>query len=125
MAIRPSLRRTEYEAELIRQGFNVVTSDNGADSINRLRAGSVDLVVLESDLPSEGGEAVLEVMSTSGSLCDIPVLVVIPDFNWASTYRIARYRINDFAIQPCPVERFVSRVMGLAYGGLIPADQNK
>ncbi len=125
MAIRPSLRRSEYELELSRQGFEVVTAGTSVACIELLQACRADVVVLESDLPSGGGEAVLEVIAASPSLCDIPVLVVIPDLNWSSTYKIARYRIGDFAIQPCPAERLVSRVVRLAFGGLIPVDTGK
>lgn len=114
VAMRPSLRRNEYENELHRQGFDVVAAGTAIECVELLHATHTDVLVLESDLPRGGGAKVLEVMAANSSLCDIPVLVVIPDLNWSSTYQIARFRINDFAVQPVTADRLVSRVKRLA-----------
>jgi DNA-binding response OmpR family regulator len=120
VAMRPSLRRTEYHSELQRQGFDVISAESAIHCIELLRAVHTDALVLESDLPGGGGETVLEIMDMNSSLSHIPVLVVIPDLNWSSTYQISRYRIDDFAVQPVASEKLVPRVKRLLSRSLIP-----
>jgi CheY-like chemotaxis protein len=69
--------RTTLEAILRHHGHEVVTASSGADALQQLRAGPLpDLVLLDLMMPGIGGWDVIEAMSESPRLAEVPVVIL-------------------------------------------------
>lgn len=113
LAIHPSLARREYGAALMRQGFDVVTADDGLQCLERLRESLPDVLVIEPELPWGGGDGVLEMVHEELELHGTSVFVLTAERNRSAMYRISRFPNADFAMQPLGVQQLVERVRKL------------
>jgi CheY-like chemotaxis protein len=55
---------------------NIVTAENGREALEKMRAGPVDLVLLDIMMPELDGYGVLEELRTDTVLRDIPVVMI-------------------------------------------------
>ncbi len=113
LAMRSSHSRYNFELELARQGFQVVTAADGLSSLAVLRRITPAVVILEPELTWGGGEGVLAVMRSEPRLEDIPVLVLATQSDRSAIYRISQFPISDFLNQPASPQQVVARVMRL------------
>jgi len=65
----------EYRDHL-QDGFKFVTAQDGLECIARLREGAQDVLVLEPQLPSGGGDGVLTAMQALPELASVPVMIL-------------------------------------------------
>jgi CheY-like chemotaxis protein len=68
--------RTLLKAALVRQEYQVELANDGYEAIEKLGAGSFDLVLLDLDMPGWTGLDVLERMKANPDLRRIPVIIV-------------------------------------------------
>jgi CheY-like chemotaxis protein len=64
---------------LERSGYHVEVAENGAAGLDRVRRGSIDLIVLDIDMPIMNGRAFLAARATDAALSRIPVVVYSAD----------------------------------------------
>jgi DNA-binding response OmpR family regulator len=119
LALRPTLRRREYEHALRSDGFHVRAANHGIECLEELRTAQPDVLVIEPELCWGGAEGVLALLHEELSH-DISVLVLISDVDWSGTWGISHFRIDDLAVQPLSPERLVRRMRRLAFSRLIP-----
>ena len=74
----PELRSVLRQV-LERSGYHVVLAENGAAGLERVRDGSIDLIVLDIDMPIMNGRAFLASRARDTSLARIPVVVYSAD----------------------------------------------
>lgn len=72
-----------YQARLVREGIYVATARNGLDCLAELHRFEPDVLVLEPEMPSDGGEGVLEVMHDVYELPLVPVFIITSRENLA------------------------------------------
>jgi len=65
-----------YRKTLEREGFNILTAVDGADALEMLSHGGIDLVVLDLMLPKIHGLKVLEIIRADEVHKDLPVLIL-------------------------------------------------
>jgi CheY-like chemotaxis protein len=71
--------RTVLSSVLERSGYHVELAENGATGLERVRRGSVDLIVLDIDMPVMNGKAFLAARAADAALSRIPVVVYSAD----------------------------------------------
>ncbi len=69
------LRRL-LDKKLTREGYIVETAKDGKDGLEKMKKNKPDLILLDIIMPNMGGFELLEVMSKSKDLADIPVVIV-------------------------------------------------
>ena len=92
-----------YRSALRFSGFDVEIATDGVSALYLIDQGAPDVVVLDLHLPRLHGEAILQEITNSADLCDIPVIVVTgsdPSAGVAQAKAILR--------KPCPPERLLS-----------------
>jgi class 3 adenylate cyclase len=70
------LNRTILRRGLEREGHRVTTAEDGLEALAAMRAGQVDLVLLDIVMPNLDGFGVLEAMNDDLALRDIPVIMI-------------------------------------------------
>ncbi len=96
-----------------RQGFEVITTRNGLECVERLREQAPDVLVLEPELPWGGGDGVLAMMHDELDLADVPVMVLSSCRDPAMIRRVGRYLIRDYCSKPLSASQLVCRVRTL------------
>ena len=79
---------------------NVVTAENGREALEKMRAGPVDLVLLDIMMPELDGYGVLEELRTDTALREIPVVMIsaLEDIN--SVVRCIELGATDYLTKP-------------------------
>jgi adenylate cyclase len=89
------------------QGHTLVEATDGQDALERLRAGSFDLVLLDITMPRVDGYEVLRQMKGDPRLASVPVLMVSALNEFAHTARCIEAGAEDFL--PKPVDHVLLR----------------
>lgn len=110
LAITRSKSRTEFRLDLIRNGFDVVTADNGLECLQSFQSFSPDVIVIEPELLWGGGDGVLDVIREDPVLSEVPVLALTTKCNRTAIYSISQFAISDFWVQPIAPTQLTDRV---------------
>ena len=104
--------RALYAAFLSRAGFRVVEASNGAEGLERARALSPDLIVLDITLPvMDGAQMLAELRGDGGRAADVPVIVVTGQ-SFPGNWRDAIDRGCDaYLTKPCPLGDLLAAVL--------------
>ncbi len=70
------MNRDLLARHLKRQGYKVITAENGREALNVMAGTGLDLVLLDIMMPELNGYQVLQIMKADDVLCHIPVIVI-------------------------------------------------
>jgi len=76
--------RLSLQHLLERAGYRVLVAGNGAEGLEQLRSGRVDVVVLDIDMPVMNGRTFLAARSADAQLARVPVVVYSADLQPAA-----------------------------------------
>src|SRR3982750_686251 len=99
--------RTGLEIE----GYDVQVAEDGETGLDRARAWSPDLVMLDLMLPGMDGYRVLKTLREGGS--DVPVLILTARGEEADKVLGFRLGADDYVTKPCGVLELLARVGAL------------
>lgn len=60
---------------LVKRGYAVLTADGGAHALETVRAGRVDLILLDIEMPGMTGLEVLKELRKTSTRADLPVIM--------------------------------------------------
>lgn len=93
--------RYTLASRLEREGYaNVTTASDGRQALERLRAESFDLVLLDVMMPELNGYQVLEQMKASSRLRHVPVIMISAVDDMASVVRCIELGAEDYLPKP-------------------------
>lgn len=90
------------------EGYATREAENGADALQQLEAGDVDLVILDLEMPVLDGLALLETMAERG--LSTPSLVLTAHGSIEKAVRAVRLGAFDFIEKPPAIERILLAV---------------
>ncbi|MFQ5536858.1 MAG: ATPase, T2SS/T4P/T4SS family [Gemmatimonadota bacterium] len=106
----PSLRLVA-RAILERDGWSVTEAGDGGEALALLARGvSVDLVVLDVDMPVFGGKEVLNAIRSSVSTAGIPVVVLTGSSDAGLEVELLEAGADDYLRKPIDPPQFLSRI---------------
>ena len=79
---------------------NVVTAENGREALEKMRAGPIDLVLLDIMMPEMNGYEVLEQLKASTELRDLPVIVISALDEMDSVIKCIELGAEDYLAKP-------------------------
>jgi len=88
------LRRLE------RQGFRVAAAEDGLRAMEKIRAETFDLILLDIMMPKMNGYQVLETMKAEGQLRNVPVIVISAVDELDSIVRCIELGAEDYLFKP-------------------------
>lgn len=89
----------------------VTEADNGLDVLDQLEGGRIDLLVLDLVMPGMDGLEVLQVIRSSPSLRELPVVVVSAINDERGVADAIKLGITDYVTKPLRSERIAARLM--------------
>jgi DNA-binding response OmpR family regulator len=108
------LIRKLIRANLDGDGTRVIEAATGAEGARILQQAKIDLVLLDIGLPDVDGWSLLASLRASGSLPDVPFLVVSADP--PDRKQMERFGLNDYVQKPFDVRDLVLRIKHLIEG---------
>src|SRR6185503_11279917 len=81
-------------------GHKVETAENGRQALERLRAGSFDLVLLDIEMPEMNGYEVLELCLQDDELRNIPIIMTSSLDEIASVVKCVELGAEDYLNKP-------------------------
>ena len=94
-----------------RDGFDVISTDNGNNAIMLLTKHKVDLILLDMMMPGKSGYELVKLMQ-SGDYRDIPIIVMSGRFvedSYQNTLK-EEPNVKDYMVKPVKVEMLLYRV---------------
>lgn len=101
------------QVNLERQGYEVVTANDGREALEKVEAESPDLVVLDVMMPYMDGFEVLQNLRRNASTRDIPVIMLTAKAQDADVFRGWQSGVDCYLTKPFnPMEliAFVKRI---------------
>jgi len=92
--------RDVLSRQLQRQGYSVATAENGQQALERLRADTFDLVLLDIMMPEMDGYEVLQRLKTDEALRHIPVIMISALSELDSVVRCIGMGAEDYLPKP-------------------------
>ncbi len=99
------------KANLEIEGYDVQVAEDGAAGLDAVRAGGIDLVVLDLMLPALDGYRLLRVIRDEGH--EMPVLIVTARLEEADKVRGFRLGADDYVTKPFGLMELMARVEAL------------
>src|SRR5688572_24266844 len=99
-----------YRSTLRFSGFEVDAASDGLSALRLIDQSVPDVVVLDLHLPRLHGEAILQEITNSADLCDIPVIVVSGSDPPPMVAQAAA-----FVRKPCAPDRLLSIIEKIAH----------
>lgn len=106
---------------LERAGHEVRCSTGPADALKHLRAGSLDLVLLDLSMPGADGFDLLEALIEEPRFAGLPVAVYSGLSDPQSVARANRLGARDYLVKGTPWEELNRRIEALLASGGAPA----
>jgi two-component system alkaline phosphatase synthesis response regulator PhoP len=114
------------EVNLQRAGYEVVTAYDGREALEKVKAESPDLVVLDVMMPYMDGFEVLKNLKADPATAEIPVIMLTAKAQDADVFRGWQSGVDCYLTKPFnPMEllTFVKRIF--ESGSTLPADENQ
>jgi signal transduction histidine kinase len=86
--------------QVAQHGHRTATASTGPEALEKLKAESFDLVLLDVEMPGMTGHAVLEAMKADPNLRDIPVIMVTGVDELQSVVRCIQQGAEDYLTKP-------------------------
>src|SRR5262249_2603553 len=98
-------------SNLVREGYEVSIASSGTAGLERARATSPDLIVLDLMLPSMNGYTVLQRLRDAG--VETPVLIMTARGTEEDKLRGFGLGADDYIVKPCGLREILARVRAL------------
>lgn len=96
------------EMNLNKYGYEIYTVSTGLDAIRFLREQSVDLILLDIEMPIMNGLKTLEAIRKRPGMANIPVIFLTATANNESVIEACRLEAVDYVVKPyVPQDLFV------------------
>jgi DNA-binding response OmpR family regulator len=106
-----NVNRVMAKAVLEKQGFRVTEAVDGVEALEKLeRAGDVQVMVLDLDMPRLGGAEVLQRVRPSKATAGLPVIVLTGSESGDTEVEIMERGADDYVRKPIDGPRLVARV---------------
>ncbi|MBI4688374.1 MAG: response regulator [Nitrospirae bacterium] len=92
------------------KGFEVSFAENGLDAIEKLGAGSVNLVITDLNMPYMDGIELIKNIRANSDLSQIPILMVTTEADPEEQQRAYSAGANGYLIKPVTAEKVISNI---------------
>ncbi|HUF75581.1 MAG TPA: response regulator [Longimicrobiales bacterium] len=105
----PHIRRV-LDSMLGHEGFDVVLASGGAEALQAIASGRIDLVILDLIMPGASGLEVLAKIRTDADNSDTPVIILTAKGQDADREAAFAGGADDFLTKPFSPKKLVARI---------------
>ena len=95
---------------LVKRGYAVFTAEGGAAALAAVRAGNVDLILLDIDMPGMTGIEVLKTLRTTTTRADLPVIMATARDQGQDIVEALSLGANDYVTKPLDFPVVIARI---------------
>jgi class 3 adenylate cyclase/DNA-binding response OmpR family regulator len=110
LVVDDSREMREFVAQciLIPNGFEVVEATDGAEAVQKVREGGIDLMLLDLEMPKMNGFEVLDTLCTEQS--SLPVILMTSHGSEAIAVEVFRKGVRDYVIKPFTADEMLGAI---------------
>ncbi len=113
------------EYNLIKQGYEVLTSDNGRDGIQMAKKHRPGLILLDIMMPRMDGHQVCQNLKQDPELRDIPIIFLTARSDEQSEVRGLEEGADDYLSKPISIAKLMSRIKAVLRRAREPLETQK
>ena len=98
---------------LVKQGFNVVTAEDGTDGIQKAKAEQPDLILMDVVMPGLNGYQATRTLTRDEATRQIPIIVCTSKGQETDKIWGLRQGAIDYLIKPVNAEELLARIAAL------------
>lgn len=98
---------TLLQLGLEREGFKVVTADNGKDGLRRAYKNRPDVIILDVAMPEMDGWQVCQRLR---HMCDTPIIMLTASSNQKDVLKGFSLGVDDYLTKPCSFDELKARI---------------
>ena len=102
--------RDMLSRRLVKRGYTVLTADSGARALATVRAGSVDLILLDIEMPGMTGLEVLKALRETSTRADLPVIMATARDQGQDIVEALSLGANDYVTKPLDFPVVIARI---------------
>ncbi len=107
------MNRDMLSRRLIRRGYEVEFAVNGREGVDKARAGTYDLVLMDMSLPEiDGWEATRQLRATPETK-DLPIIALTAHAMAGDRDKALEAGCNDYDTKPIEIDRLLSKIAAL------------
>ncbi|MEA3221877.1 MAG: response regulator, partial [Thermodesulfobacteriota bacterium] len=95
---------------LIREGFEMITSYNGEDALKLVKGKSPDLIILDLMLPGMDGLEVCRILKRNSSTFSIPIIMLTAKGEETDIVTGLELGADDYIPKPFSIKEIIARV---------------
>ena len=108
-----ALNRDMLSRRLGRAGFTVITAEDGAAALDKMRANAPDAVLLDMNLPVKDGWTVASEAKQDSALATIPIIALTAHAMEADRQKALSAGCDDYATKPIDFPALVAKLEAL------------
>ena len=108
-----ALNRDMLSRRLGRAGFTVITAQDGAAALDKMRANAPDAVLLDMNLPVKDGWTVASEAKQDSALAAIPIIALTAHAMEADRQKALSAGCDDYATKPIDFPALVAKLEAL------------
>ena len=102
--------RDMLSRRLVKRGYAVLTAESGARALEMVRAESVDLILLDIEMPGMTGLEVLKALRETSTRADLPVIMATARDQGEDIVEALSLGANDYVTKPLDFPVVIARV---------------
>lgn len=102
--------RDMLSRRLERKGFTITIAIDGQDGVNKARAASYDIILMDMSLPVIDGWEATRILKNDPTTADIPVIALTAHAMSGDKEKAIEAGCNDYDTKPIDLERLLGKI---------------
>ncbi|NVD08038.1 response regulator [Vibrio sp. JPW-9-11-11] len=103
--------RTYTSILLEQQGFHVLQAENGQEAVEKVAQNSVDLIIMDLEMPKvDGLAATVQIRHSASENSEIPILAHTGDSSDSMLEKIQQAGMNDYIVKPADTHLLLDKI---------------
>jgi twitching motility two-component system response regulator PilH len=98
---------------LVKNGFSVVTAENGEEALQKIKADKPQLILMDVVMPGANGFQVTRAIARDPELIDVPIIICSSKNQETDRIWGLRQGARDYLVKPVDPEQLLAKIASL------------